>query len=1173
MQKILDRTQASLAEAFASLARNAKRQQYLYLTAIVTLMTIVVFSALLLGMLAANKQLDYRRSLVTQYAADISLLLHREVSFLRRTELTVGYYRHTGDVRHLPDGVEASIRQTGVALCYAGAAGARFDLLVADAARNAWGSALNDKLLWLYGAGQSTLVTQQAFELDHRAMLVGVSEDYALILPAVESQAGGRAPRLTPSDVVTLRETLGRELEAQTGRRVPAKDERLWVGPYVDPWLGVPVMTAVSAYYEGDVPTTLVSMSIPVDVLIGRLARQRRVGTLLFLTDDRRAAASSPPVSAARERELRTLAADLPDGAYRYTRDGAILREPIMPGFGSLVGYLPWGVLLATIGWQLGAIAGVALCLLLGIALTARLWGLRLLRTSHDETARALENEAINHVLVSATPIGLCIVRQSDYSILTANALAGELLRVELSANTLPEHIVAAFTTQFAAQPGPVSESKCVVFAVPADPGQTDPANAQFLQFTCAPARYAGVDVLFCAILDVTAQHMLEQQLRAAQQATETTMRARSTFFASMSHEIRTPLNVLLGNLELLSRTPGLEPHEPRLRALGTAADALRRIVNDILDFSKIDAGEMKLVSESFKPIDDLENLALSYAPMAAGRPIRFYSHLSPTLDQVLRGDRTRIAQIINNLLSNAYKFTSCGKITLNAGVREDLQGRSMLHCRVCDSGIGMDSALVARIFHPFIQGETSTSSRYGGTGLGLSICASLCELMGGHIAVDSVQGVGSAFSVSIPLALPPEDERAPIAAPTRRGNAMVLCQETESGQIIDGWLGSAGWFTRSVGTLRAAEDWLRANRPDVLVVTGEHGLEIIAALRALQPANVVWITRTGPHRPTPRSEGVFEVSEFSHVAILAAVELAANKAEKAHGGAAEETAATQDALARTPLSRVDTAARSTASGEPALLGLAILVAEDNPLNQALIVEQLKTLGCEPILAGDGRQALAVLEHTEVDVVLTDIHMPVMDGYELLATLRRQYPGLPVLAFSAVTDTQQTDEWRQRGFTGYIPKPTSLGELEAALSTLGVNEEHVAAALESRLDARPDAALQPSPEPQPAAGSPEAFDAETKARYVAMLKEHLATDLPRLSAIVEQRDRLALRDWAHSAAGAFLIVGEPQFAGQCRELQDLCQQQEQWSGQMAGLAIALHEGLRSHFGFDEASMH
>ena len=327
-----------------------------------------------------------------------------------------------------------------------------------------------------------------------------------------------------------------------------AKAERLWVGPYVDPWLGVPVMTAVSAYYEGDVPTTLVTMSTPVDSLIGWLPRQSSVATLLLLTDARRAAVSSRPISAALERELRTVAAGLPDGAYRYTLHGAVLQEPILPGFGSLVGYLPWSVLVATIGWQLGAIAGLALCLLLGIVLTARVWGLRLLRTSHDDAARALENEAINHVLVSATPIGLCIVRRNDYSIITANGLAGELLDIEPSASTLPAHIVSAFTKQFAARPGFVSESKIVVFAVPVLPGQTDPASEQFLQFTCAPARYAGVDVLFCAILDVTAQHTREQQLRAAQQATENTMRARSTFFASMSHEIRTPLNVLRTN-------------------------------------------------------------------------------------------------------------------------------------------------------------------------------------------------------------------------------------------------------------------------------------------------------------------------------------------------------------------------------------------------------------------------------------------------------------------------------------------------------------------------------------------------------------------------------------------------------------------------------------------------
>jgi two-component system capsular synthesis sensor histidine kinase RcsC len=248
------------------------------------------------------------------------------------------------------------------------------------------------------------------------------------------------------------------------------------------------------------------------------------------------------------------------------------------------------------------------------------------------------------------------------------------------------------------------------------------------------------------------------------------------------------------------------------------------------------------------------------------------------------------------------------------------------------------------------------------------------------------------------------------------------------------------------------------------------------------------------------------------------------------------------------PLAAPASSASSASSAELALQGLAILVAEDNPLNQTLILEQLQALGCEPILAGDGRQALAALEENEVDVVLTDIHMPVMGGYELLATLRERHPGLPVLAFSAVTDTQQAAEWRERGFAGYIPKPTSLKELEAALGALSTMED------------------KPAAEPQSTPDFADSLDAQTRARYVAMLKEHLAADLPRLSAIIEACDRLALRDWAHSAAGGFLIVGEPRFAAQCRELQNYCQQQSEWSEQMAGFAIALHDGLRDHYG-------
>ncbi|MFL9898328.1 ATP-binding protein [Paraburkholderia fungorum] len=1202
MQKILDRTQESLAHAFASLAHSAKRQQRLYLATIGSLMLIVVIFTLLLAVLAAAKQLDYRRALATQNAADIRALLHREQAFLARAELTLAYYNAFEGQLPLPEGMAESVHKTGAARSLVEAAGAHIDLLIGYATRAAWGPQLNTRLWRLYQTGVSTLATEQAFALRQRAMLIGLNEDYAVMLPAADAPgaaSGSDALLLQPATIGTLRDTIERQLQTQTGKRVPGKGERIWLGPYRDPLQGVPVITAVSAYYSGDAPVTLITTSIPVSTLPDYFSRPAAEGTLLITTPDRRVIVASPPADAGTSHMLRNLVANMPADGYRYTRHGAVLVEPLAPDFGSLVGFLPWRALVWALRWQLAILAGLALLVLGSIALTARLWGLRLLHKTFAETTRALESETINHILVSATPIGLCIVRQSDFSILTANALADELLHIEAGSNRLPPHIVGEFSAQAPDKPSLTAFAKVAAFVAPArplqsqshllqpvtqaatqpatqpQPDQGEAAPAQFLQFTYAAARYADEDVLFCAILDVTAQHALEQQLRLAQQTSESMMRARSNFFASMSHEIRTPLNALLGNLELFARTPGLEAHTRRLATLEVAAGALRRIVNDILDFSKIDAGEMRLMTESFRPIDDFENIALSYAPMTADRAIRFYSHLSPTLDQTLRGDRTRIAQIVNNLLSNAFKFTSCGKITLSAEVNDDLQGRPILTCRVCDSGIGMDQPLVARIFNPFEQGEASTSSRYGGTGLGLSICARLCELMGGHIAVESVLGVGSAFSASIPLALPPDELRVPVVEPARRGSVLVLCQERESGQLLDGWLQRAGWSAHTVTSTRSALAWLRVNRPQAMLITGEYSLDAIAGLRAVQPVGAAWITRTGPHRPAARGEGVLEATEFSRTAILSAVELAAEGGAGADSG---EAFAGEIAEALPP------------AANPALHGLTVLVAEDNPLIQTLIVEQLDALGCLPTIAGDGRQALAAFELGHFEVVLTDIHMPVMDGYGLLAALRKAHADLPVLAFSAVTDNQQQEGWRERGFTGYVAKPASLGELETALLAVasarlrtGTSASKVTAATAPVAPPGTSASIASAatapaaPATSAAAGASadpaNMLSADDKTRYTAMLKEHLQNDLPRLMAIVEQEDRKALGGWAHSAGGAFLVVQERQFAQQCRELQRLCENSESWTTEMDERAISLHEAIGDQFGLDEASMH
>ncbi|CAH2922677.1 MAG: Sensory box histidine kinase/response regulator [uncultured Paraburkholderia sp.] len=588
-----------------------------------------------------------------------------------------------------------------------------------------------------------------------------------------------------------------------------------------------------------------------------------------------------------------------------------------------------------------------------------------------------------------------------------------------------------------------------------------------------------------------------------------------------MSHEIRTPLNALLGNLELFARTPGLEAHGQRLASLNVAGDALRRVVNDILDFSKIDAGEMLLVRAPFALLDAFENIALSYASMAGDRPVRFYSLLSPTLERTVIGDRMRVAQVINNLLSNAFKFTSSGKITLQAELVDNAQGQPVPNCRVSDSGPGMSDELIARLFKPFAQGEAGASRGAGSTGLGLVICARLCALMGGTISAESVVGVASVFNVSIPLAAIADEKPAPKAA--ERGPLLALFHDRQVVDLLGRWLEYFGWRAHVVSTLADAQAWLRTNHPKALIVSGAYDLDTIAGLRALQPVNAVWITQGGPERPQARGEGVLEVTEFSGTAVRAAIELAAAGVPVA--GAAFATS--------------DKASGATApfAVHPALQGLTVLVAEDNPLIQGLIAEQLATLGCVPTIAADGEQALGLFESTRFDVVLTDIHMPAMDGYALLAALRKLDTQLPVLAFSAVAEDQEAQSWRERGFNGHVSKPASLSELEAALAAVAPAPEDRAA---------------PVGEPAAASAAPgSTLAADDKARYTAMLKEHLKNDLPRLLAIVDEEDRQALAGWAHSASGAFVIVQEPRFVDECRQLQRLCNDSAScWTAEM-----------------------
>ncbi|UDM52803.1 ATP-binding protein [Cupriavidus sp. MP-37] len=1139
MQQALDSTRDTLASTFDALADHARRQQHLYSATIAALVAIVLGAGTLLAGLAADQHLDYRRSQVAHYVGTVSQRLQNEASFVRRTALGIRYHLSApgapaaSAVPSRDPGLDA-LRRTGAAGVHVEAVRKDYHLLAADATRQAWGADLPAQFARLRQIALAAVATQHAFDLDHGAYAVSLDEDSAVVIR--HADAGARAPQaldpaLGPALIPRLRTQLTRALQERTGHVVPARDQPVWLGPLRDPVDGTPIMVLAGAAYAGDAPTMLVAACVPVQAFLAGLPRPPDHAGLALLNHADRLIDAWPhagTLTSANARDLAARVRGLPHNALRLTRSGVVLVQPLQAGFGLLVYHLPYRLLGNALAAELAVIGGAMLLLTGAIVLAARYWSRHLLRRSHAEARRALESERMNQVLVSATPVGLCIVRQRDYAVLACNPLAASLLPAR------PHQPLPAAVAEALGRPpcdaggGPASVSSVIVAAP--EPSGADAAAPRFLQLTYAPARYRDEAVLFCAVQDCTAQEALQRQLRAAQQATEAMLRVRSTFFAAMSHEIRTPLHALLGNLELLARSSGMAPHAARLRALETAAGSLRRIVNDVLDFSKIDAGQLALVNAPFRPVEALESLALAYAPMVAGRPIRFCLQLSPSLDTEVVGDQARLVQVFNNLLNNAFKFTASGRITLSGELQADAQDTLRLVCRVSDSGIGMAPALAARVFQPFVQGDAAADSRYGGTGLGLSICARLCELMGGSIVVESVPEVGSVFTVSVPLAPADAGRQALISSRAfsvaRSGHILVLSQDPRTGAAIEAWLRTAGWRTEGADSLPAAQGSVQRNAPAAVVATEDFAPAALDALRhaASLAVAVVWLTADGPHCPRQHGPGMVETSAFSHRALLDAV--------------AAVTGEPQEATMPVPC------AATPALPAPAALPMTILVAEDNPLNQSLIAEQLQALGCHPIVTGNGTQALAVLERTRVDALLTDLHMPGMDGQALLRAVQARQPGLPVVAFSALACSDPEQDWRRRGFAGYLAKPASLQDLQACLRELPL----------------------PAPHAGPLAhqDEPAAAVEATRRRYEGMLRRQLRQDLPALSRIVAQQDLAGLRHWVHAAAGAFMIVRRQSIVRECRALEAVCEAAPAWIPAMTEAANTLYTRLQRY---------